>query len=441
MHGSSFTLRPKYRQIKTDNNRGGFQLNAEVLATGDEIRTGALVDTNSAYLASGLDAMGIAVSRHQCVGDDQDAIAAILAEIGDRADIALVTGGLGPTDDDLTCEAAARAAKVPLEMNASVLDMIRNYFKGRNIPMPASNRKQALLPKGATVLENPVGTAPGFSMTIGRCRFWFMPGVPFEMKRMFKDQVRPAIDSMLGSDRVVHLNRTLSTFGLTESATGDRLLGFDQAFPRIKLGLRAKFPEIQVKLYGAGKDRETLERQMRAAMEWAADRLGDRVFSLDEASMAAVVGRLLRQQKATLALAESCTGGLIANRITDVSGSSDYFLFSAVTYANDAKVNVLGVSPDTILRHGAVSIETAREMAEGVRRTAESTYGLSVSGIAGPSGGTAEKPVGTVCIGLAGPTGTTGVQLLLGFATRDMNKSMFAMKAMDLLRRELSGKG
>ena len=414
---------------------------AELLATGDEIRTGALVDTNSAYLARGLEAAGISVSRHQCVGDDSGAIAAVLGEIGNRADIAMVTGGLGPTGDDLTCEAAARAAKVPLEKNDGVLDMIRNYFKGRNISMPASNEKQALLPKGAIVLENPVGTAPGFSMTIGRCRFWFMPGVPFEMKRMFTDQVLPAVGRMLGPDREVHMNRTLSTFGLTESATGDRLLGLDLAFPGIKLGLRAKFPEIQVKLYGAGKDPETLAHQMRDAEQWAAERIGDRVFSLDEESMAAVVGRLLRQQKATLALAESCTGGLIASRITDVSGSSDYFLFSAVTYANDAKVRILGVSPDTILRHGAVSTETAREMAEGARRAAGSTYGLSVSGIAGPSGGTAEKPVGTVCIGLAGPEGTTGVQLLLGFATRDMNKSMFAMKALDMLRRELLGKG
>ncbi|WP_373501167.1 competence/damage-inducible protein A [Desulfococcus sp.] len=414
---------------------------AEVVATGDEIRTGALVDTNSAWLSRKIEAMGITVSRHACVGDDPAAITGVLTEIGDRADIAVVTGGLGPTGDDLTCEAAARAAGVSLELNAGVLDMIRNYFAGRKLPMPDSNRKQALLPRGAAVLENPVGTAPGFSLTIGRCRFWFMPGVPFEMKRMFRDQVRPIIDGMMGPNRRAHLNRTLSVFGLTESATEDRLRGLEQAFPGIKLGLRAKFPEIQVKLYGAGSDREALSNQMRAVEAWIAHRLGDRIFSMDGESMAAVVGRLLRHRKATLALAESCTGGLIANWMTDVPGSSDYFLLSAVTYANDAKSAVLGVSPGTIIRHGAVSVETATAMATGVRRIAGATYGLSVSGIAGPGGGTAEKPVGTVCIALAGPVATNGTQVRLNFASRDMNKSMFAMKAMDLLRRELMGQG
>jgi nicotinamide-nucleotide amidase len=410
---------------------------AEILATGDEIRTGALVDTNSAYLARALEDMGVAVSRHLCVGDDLVATAAVLREIGDRADIALVTGGLGPTEDDLTCAAAARAAGVPLEMDEGVLETIREYFSGRNIPMPASNRKQALLPQGAQILENPVGTAPGFSMAIGRCRFCFLPGVPFEMKRMFKDRVRPVIDDMLGPARPVRLSRTLSTFGLTESATGDRLRGLHQAFPGIRLGLRAKFPEIQVKLYGAGGDPDALSRRMAAAVAWAEARLGDKVFATDGSSMAAVVGRRLRQRRATLALAESCTGGLIASRLTDVPGSSDYFLLSAVTYANAAKVAVLGVPPETISRCGAVSTETAKAMAAGVRRVAGATYGLSVSGIAGPSGGTAEKPVGTVSIGLSGPKRTTGADFQLRFATREMNKSMFAMKAMDMLRREL----
>jgi len=414
---------------------------AEILATGEELRTGALVDTNSAYLAREMEAMGIDVARHQCVGDDLAAITAVLKEIGDRADIALVTGGLGPTEDDRTCEAAARAADVPLEMDGGVLDGIRRYFDSRRIPMPPSNEKQALIPTGADILENPVGTAPGFSINIGRCRCCFMPGVPFEMKRMFRDSVRSIIDEMLGPNRRIHLNRTLSTFGLTESATGDRLQGLEQTFPGIQLGLRAIFPEIQVKLYGDGSDGEELAKKMREATAWAIARLGDRVFSVEEESMAAALGRLLRQEGASLALAESCTGGLIANRITDVPGSSDYFLFSAVTYGNAAKVTVLGVSPDTLHRFGAVSTQTAEEMAMGVRRVAGATYGLSVSGIAGPSGGTPEKPVGTVCIGLAGSSGTTARQLTLSFATRDMNKSMFAMKAMDMLRRDLLMKG
>ncbi|AOY58858.1 MULTISPECIES: competence/damage-inducible protein A [Desulfococcus] len=413
---------------------------AEILATGEELRTGALVDTNSAYLARELEALGIDVSRHQCVGDDSATIATVLEEIGDRADLALVTGGLGPTEDDRTCEAAARAAGVPLEMKNDVLDGIRRYFAERRIPMPPSNEKQALIPMGADLLANPVGTAPGFAVMIGRCRCCFMPGVPFEMKRMFRDRVRPIIDAMTDSSLGVRLNRTLSVFGLTESATDERLKGLEQAFPGIRLGLRAVFPEIQIKLYGDGSDAETLAGKMQEATAWAAARLGDRVFSVTEESMAAALGRLLRQEQASLALAESCTGGLIANSVTDVPGSSDYFLFSAVTYSNDAKMNILGVSPDTLSRFGAVSTETAKEMAAGVRRITGATYGLSVSGIAGPSGGTPEKPVGTVCIGLAGPFGATARRLTLSFATREMNKAMFAMKAMDMLRRSLMAK-
>jgi nicotinamide-nucleotide amidase len=410
---------------------------AEILATGDEIRTGALVDTNSAYLARRLEEMGITVSRHLCVGDDLGTIAAVLAEVGARADVALVTGGLGPTEDDLTSAAAARAAGVPLDMNDAVLDAIQVYFKRRNIPMPASNRRQALLPRGADILGNPVGTAPGFSMVIGRCRFCFMPGVPFEMERMFRDQVQPILWKMLGPDHPVHETRTLTTFGLTESATGERLQGLSAAFPGVRLGLRANFPEIQVKLYGTGDDPAALSLLLDAAAAWAATQLGNKVFSMDGASMAEVVGRLLRQRKATLALAESCTGGLIASRLTDVPGSSEYFLLSAVTYANEAKSAVLGVPADTISRSGAVSIETAKAMAKGVRRVAGATYGLSVSGIAGPGGGSPEKPVGTVCIGLAGPAEATGHEFRLRFASRGMNKSMFAMKALDTLRREL----
>jgi len=208
----------------------------------------------------------------------------------------------------------------------------------------------------------------------------------------------------------------------------------------IQPGLRAVFPEIQVKLYGKAKDEATLVRELDAATAWVLERLGDKVFSLSGQTMEEVTGALLKEKKATVAVAESCTGGMIASMLTDISGSSDYFLFGGVTYSNEAKSRVLGVLPETLEKYGAVSEETVREMAEGVRRVAGADYGLSTSGIAGPTGGTPDKPVGTVCIGLAGPSGVSSRRFSYQFSTRAMHKSIFAMTALDMLRRELSGK-
>ncbi len=229
---------------------------AEILATGDEIRSGALVDSNSAYIAQTLEDTGIEVARHSSIGDDPAEIIIILKEISQRSDIAVVTGGLGPTDDDLTSAAAARAADVVLVLDLQALASVENFFKARNRMLTDSNKKQAMLPVGAQCLNNPVGTAPGFHIKIGQCDFFFLPGVPFEMRPMLTEQVIPRIMKIQGPDAGVRLVKTLSTFGLTESATGDQLDGFDQRFPQMKLGFRAIFPEVQVKFYAHGADEE-----------------------------------------------------------------------------------------------------------------------------------------------------------------------------------------
>ena len=255
-----------------------------------------------------------------------------------------------------------------MRLDQPALDSIEEFFRKRNRPMNPSIRKQAILPEGADVLFNPVGTAPGFSLKVGRCLFFFLPGVPFEMKRMLADHVVPRIVTLMGGRRDHRLIKTLSCFGLTESLTGERLSGLGVEFPGVQLGLRAKFPEIQVKLYASGADEAGVSQQLEKAAGWARRRLGDIVFSDSGEPMEAAVGSLLRQRKATLAVAESCTGGLISHLLTEISGSSDYFLFSAVTYANQAKTAVLGVSADTLLRCGAVHEDTACEMAAGVRR-------------------------------------------------------------------------
>jgi len=247
----------------------------------------------------------------------------------------------------------------------------------------------------------------------------------------------PDIEKMMGPLRSHCLVRNISTFGLTESAVGEKVAEVITRFPDIRLGLRAKFPEIHVKLYLNGENRPEMQDTLDMATDWVAERIERHVLSMTGESMQRVVGRLLRDRGETLAVAESCTGGRIANWLTDVPGSSDYFLFAGVSYANEAKVNILGVSPQTLENKGAVAEETAQEMAAGVRRIAGATYGIATTGVAGPGGGTEEKPVGTVCIGLSTPESSTGKQFYFPFGKRSMNKSIFAMMALDMLRREL----
>jgi nicotinamide-nucleotide amidase len=414
---------------------------AEIMATGEEIRSGALIDSNSAYIADKLGEVGVFVARHTCVGDDLDFLISAFKEIGSRADVAVVTGGLGPTSDDLSAQAAAAAAEVSLVLNQAARQSLENFFKERKRVMNPASQKQALLPEGAQCFANPIGTAPGFSIKIGKCLFFFLPGVPGEMRRMLSDSVLPQLNQNLGATRNFYRVKTLSTFGLTESKVFERLAGLENTFPEVSLGLRLKFPEIQVKLYANGPDEQQLNDNLESAARWVMDKMGNKVFSQQGDPMEKAVGQLLREKQATLALAESCTGGLIANRLTNESGSSDYFVFSGITYSNQAKIDILNVSAETIRIHGAVHENTAKEMARGARSISGATYGLATSGIAGPTGGTKDKPVGTVCIGLATPHASVGHRFYFWLGNRIMNKQVFAVAALDVLRRELLGIG
>jgi nicotinamide-nucleotide amidase len=414
-------------------------MKAELLATGDEIRTGALVDSNSAYLAEHLEHHGVSVVRHSSVGDDLDDLTAVIKEIGARADIAVVTGGLGPTVDDRSAEAAARAAGVELVHDDQALANVEAFFKQLGRPFSESNRKQALIPRGAQCLPNAVGTAPGFALAVGRCTFFFLPGVPHEMKKMFSEQVLAKVDALRGAQCCHHQTRTLSTFGLPESVVGEKVAGVESVFPGVALGLRAKFPEIQVKLYHQDRSRQAGIDLLESAAQWVSRQLGDHIFSVEGAPMAAEVGKLLASGKATLAVAESCTGGLVANWLTNTPGSSDYFLLSAVTYDNQAKVNLLGVSQETLNQCGAVHEKVAAQMARGVRKAGGADYGLATTGIAGPGGGSPQKPVGTVCIAAASAEATVTRRLCFSFGQRLMKKRIFAMAALDTLRRVLLG--
>ena len=414
-------------------------MNAEILSTGDELRSGTVVDTNTAFIAHHLEQAGVGVTRHGCVGDDRTELKNVLLEIAGRSNLAVVTGGLGPTDDDITALAAADAAGCQLVENDAALEMVAAYFTVRNRKINAFGQKMALLPEGARVMANPAGAAPGFVLNIHQCRFYFLPGVPMEMEAMMIQEVLPHIRAAGGAWETPVTAKTISVFGIPESEANRRLAGFDDRFSMCRLGYRVMFPELHLKIYPDRKDPLQAAGQMDTAAGWIADIMGDHILSPEGDGMAAVLGKLLLDKGATLAVAESCTGGLIASQLTDVAGSSGYFLLSAVTYANDAKVNVLGVVRDTIDTKGAVSEETACQMAKGARAVAGATYGIATTGIAGPDGGTKEKPVGTVCIGIATPEWARGLRFRFLFENRSRNKQVFAAKAMDLLRRELLG--
>jgi len=257
------------------------------------------------------------------------------------------------------------------------------------------------------------------------------------MKKMLSEKVIPEINALCGGIREYSIVRNISTFGLTEAAVNENLLSVIDDYPGIKLGLRATFPEIHVKLYARGKDEKKVMELLERATGSVLEKLGKRVLSTKGEPMELVVGRLLKSKNATLAVAESCTGGLVSNMLTNVSGSSDYFLFSGITYSNDSKIKVLGVSQELIEQYGAVHEETAKEMAACARRITGATYGLSTSGIAGPAGGTEEKPVGTICIGLATSDEVKGFRFNFQFGDRLMHKKVFAVTAIDLLRKEL----
>ncbi len=409
----------------------------EILSTGDEVCLGSVIDSNSAHISAGLDEIGIRVTRHSCVGDDMVELVAAMAEIGSRADIAVITGGLGPTVDDLTAEAAAMAAGADLLLDPVASKSIETYFAGFSRKMAGSDIKQAMLPCGATPIVNTCGTAPGFIFKIGRCRCYFLPGVPKEMKAMLSLSVIPDIAVYQGLEKSVTLRRELSVFGLPEALVNEKLKGFKLLFPMVKLGMIARFPVITVKMTAIGTDRKILADEIEKSGRWSADQLGDKVFSLEGRSMEAEIASLLVKNHATIAVAESCTGGLISHLLTNIAGSSDYFLFSGITYSNDAKRKILGVPEETLITYGAVSEETVKEMADGVRRISGATLGLATSGIAGPTGGTDERPVGTMCIGISLPDKTVAYRFNSPFKERLSNKQIFAICALDLLRKQL----
>lgn len=411
-------------------------LRCEILSTGDEVLTGMIADTNAAFLADQMGSLGFEVLRHTTVGDDRGMLERAFRELGETADVVLCTGGLGPTVDDLTTEVAAAILEADLVLDEAALAHMESLWRVRGRVMPENNRKQAMLPAPAEVLANPIGTAPGFTVRIGRAHFFFMPGVPREMKRMFAEQVIPRL-SRLRPDPSVFEVRVFRCFGLTESQTDQMLAGLEDRHPAVKLGFRAHFPEIQVKLTVKGPDVAAAKARLDEASAEVRDRLGPNIFS-EGPAIEEIVGEGLRREGATLSAAESCTGGMVAQMITAIPGSSEYFDRGFVTYSNGAKMDLLGVGEEILREHGAVSEPCVRAMAEGARARAGTTYAVAITGIAGPGGGTPEKPVGLVYVALAAPDKTV-VRRIRWPGQREQVRAISAMVALDLLRRRLAG--
>jgi nicotinamide-nucleotide amidase len=371
---------------------------AVILSTGDELATGRVVDTNSATIADCLCAIGVEVVAVLKVGDDREKLLWAFGQARDLGDLVIGTGGLGPTADDLTTEMVGEFLGRKLKQDEAVATALKQRFAARGLAWTENNLKQALFPQGATIIANPVGTAPGFRVELGQGKtlIW-LSGVPLEMIAMLNDSVMPWIAQQKG-DTAQIAACAFKIHGLTESKL-DELVKPVKLGTHAKLSFRAHFPDLTLRLTVSGgaareKDFTEIRQQLRQI-------LSPYIYAEGDATLEEVVGQLFLKRGQSLALAESCTGGLISRRITRIAGSSAYYLGGAVTYSNDAKIRFLGVQPTTLETHGAVSRETALEMSQGIREKTGADIGLSVTGIAGPSGGSAAKPVGTVWISVA----------------------------------------
>lgn len=411
---------------------------AIIISIGDELILGRSVDTNSAWLSSQLLPLGITVSQHVTVADDLDWLTTQLRQCSQVADVLLVTGGLGPTEDDLTRYAIAKVLKTDLQLNRRALDQIERFFANLNRTPAPTNRVQAMIPQGCEVMDNPVGTAPGMIGQIGGATAYFMPGVPAEMKQMFADTVRPGLvrltkDSDTGQ---VVVSRSLHTTGTGESNIA-QMLGDTMARGKNPLvNCTAKVGIVSVRIDSRAADQHTAQELIMPVEQEIRQKLGDYVFGTDDQTLPSVVGELLSSHCKSLAVAESCTGGLLAKDITDIPGASEYFKCGWVTYSNTAKIELLEVDPETIERYGAVSEQVAKQLAYKAGRTAKADYALATTGVAGPAGGTDEKPVGLVYIALAEESNVTVTRNMFP-GNRQTIRRRTVITALDMLRKKL----
>ena len=408
----------------------------EIITIGNELISGRVLDLNAWYAAGRLTASGLKVTRIITVGDDTERGSMALKEAVKGSCFVIITGGLGSTEDDITNEIVANALNRPLCLDAQMFEQIKSYVAERKIDMSPSLEKMAWMPKDSKML-NPEGAACGFLLIEDKTRLYFLPGVP--------DQMRYLMDKFVLPDILVRYNtlpvlrqRILKLYGLSEPNIAEILKDLPGQREDIIFGFYPHFPENHITISLRGDDEPTVTNELERVEEEIRALFGPFVFATGNQTMEGVVGKMLRVRDLTISVAESCTGGLIGNLLTNVAGSSDYFQGGVMVYSNQSKTNLLNVSPETIKRYGAVSDQTVREMAEGIRKRINTDIGLAVTGIAGPDGGSAEKPVGTVHIGLiAGNEIYSGKYIFWG--TREQIKLNTAIMALDWIRRYLNG--
>jgi nicotinamide-nucleotide amidase len=412
---------------------------AVILSTGDEITTGKVVDTNANYLADKLNEIGLTLAAVLTVGDVPERLEWAWRTAMEMADVVISTGGIGPTADDLTTETVARLTGKKLWFDNETADKMRRLFESGGRKMPENNLKQAMFPEGATIILNALGTAPGFRMAVEQkthtSHLIVLPGVPREMKPMMEQIVIPWLVGSRGHDKI-HVSQTFQTYGISESGLDEAVAGLIKP-EEARVSFRASFPQISLRVAVEGAPAEA-QPKLDELSARVRGKISDYVYGEGDVTMEEVVGRLLTERHLKLGVAESCTGGMIGHRITNVPGSSNYLIADLVTYSNASKVKFLGVNEETLKQHGAVSEQCVLEMAAGVRTVTGADIGLATSGVAGPGGGTKERPVGTVCIALVAE-GFKASRTYKMWGTRDWIKTLASQVALDWIRRYMLG--
>ena len=408
----------------------------EIITIGDEILIGQIVDTNSAWMGTILNETGIKVHQITSVSDNREHILTALKEASERADIILITGGLGPTRDDITKHTLCEYFNVSLHLDEKVLEDVTALFKRFGRGVTDINRKQAEIPENCTPLHNKNGTAPGMWFEEKGKIYVSMPGVPFEMKALMKDEVLPRLKKKFTLPVIIHKN--VLTQGSGESMLAEKIADWETSLAQeeIKLAYLPSISMVRLRLSISGKDAKVLQERIDRKVSELQKIAGQHIYGYDNETLEGIVGNLLKENKQSLSTAESCTGGYIAHRIVSVPGSSTYFKGAIVAYDYEIKINELGVSNDTLKKHGAVSQEVVEQMAASVRKKLNTDYSIAVSGIAGPDGGTEEKPVGTVWIAIATPTQVISKLFQFG-GDRERNIVATGLTALNMLRKEI----
>lgn len=412
-------------------------MNVHIITIGDEILIGQITDTNSVWMAQQLNLHGARIQGMSSISDGMDDIVGTLDRATKQADIVLVTGGLGPTKDDITKKAIAKFYETGFVFSQETYDRILNFFERIGRSTTEAHREQCFMPQNANLLTNKVGTAPGMWFDENGTVVVSMPGVPYEMKYLMEHEVIPRLVERFPVQPIAH--RTIQTIGEGESRIADRIADFENKLPEnIKLAYLPSLGKVRLRLSGMGDNQAALEQQLDDLVAELVPQISELVFGYETDSIESVVGTLLKERGLTLATAESCTGGYVAHKITSISGSSAYFKGSVVAYDNSVKQNLLGVQAATLAEYGAVSEACVREMAIGVREQLKTNIGISISGIAGPTGGTPDKPVGTIWMAVSDGTQTVTRKLQLG-KKRELNIQYTSNQVLNLVRKLVLG--